>query len=770
MMVWADFRHWMAGKRPDVNDASSAPFVADAPIRSAEEDLLGRGEFARSLAKILAIGSTDHSLVLALRGGWGEGKSSLKNLVLQELRKDGRKASAIIEFNPWRYGDGSAIAMAFYQEIEIALGASDKSIRGLRRAHAFRRYSRFFTYMSDGLKGTGGGLGNIVGWLASLGFLTAGLSGFIGALPVAKLAAALLMVAGLFGLVSKLLGALAGEGMPDKPLQVVRADLEAKLKKLRQPLLVVIDDIDRLEPEEIRTVFRHVKANADLPKLTYLLLFQRSIVERALDPVADQNGRAYLEKIVQAPFDLPAVEPGRIHRAYVAALDKLVGKYSTAENGFDQVRWGNAFHGGLKAFFGNLRDVHRYLAAVSLSFELHRGSRVLEVNMIDFLVLEALRIFEPDVFNAIANAKPLLTTNDRDARELTRARVQAIIGLATEGRREAVEDLVKLLFPTIRWVFPMGMHYGNDAIGEWVAARRVCAASHFDRYFTLRLPDETISDSEFMEFLDNSADRAFINTAFADLKERKLLGVMLGRLDAANDRLPLASAPALLPALMDVGKEFSSEWGFGIASPYISAWRTAYWYIRQQPMLEARGEMFLAGLRAAQDLGVIGTLIELDVDKREKQRAEDALILTDEQLVEAKRLWVEKFREQLADPDALLANPRFTSLLYRWRHFSDEAEVKAWTAEIAENAIRFVTMLKAFRTESRSHGMGDHVERIHHELRPRTVDDLIDFDLAKHRATEIDLASLDAEGRATVEELLAAEKPDPEPEPAQGED
>ncbi|MBW8880218.1 MAG: hypothetical protein JF615_01990, partial [Asticcacaulis sp.] len=146
---------------------------------------------------------------------------------------------------------------------------------------------------------------------------------------------------------------------PTKPLELVRADLEQKLKKLDRPLIVVIDDIDRLEADQIRTVFRHVKANADLPRLTYLLLFQPTVVEAALNPVAAGDGRGYLEKIIQASFDLPAVEISRVHKALFAALDLALAGNLTPRDGFDALRWGNLFHGGLKLFIQNLRDVHR---------------------------------------------------------------------------------------------------------------------------------------------------------------------------------------------------------------------------------------------------------------------------------------------------------------------------------------------------------------------------------------------------------------------------
>ncbi len=77
-------------------------------------------------------------------------------------------------------------------------------------------------------------------------------------------------------------------------LAELKRELSDSLKDLEQPILVVLDDIDRLTSEEIRLLFQLVKANADFPNLVYLLLFQRDIVERSLDSSPSNNGQEFL--------------------------------------------------------------------------------------------------------------------------------------------------------------------------------------------------------------------------------------------------------------------------------------------------------------------------------------------------------------------------------------------------------------------------------------------------------------------------------------------
>src|SRR5207253_2131300 len=90
--------------------ASSAPTMAqrdpiiapDSPIESASQDVLGRTGFALNLARALANLVRGPGVVIGLNGIWGSGKSSLKNLIIEELVKSDVDVE-ILEFNPWQY-------------------------------------------------------------------------------------------------------------------------------------------------------------------------------------------------------------------------------------------------------------------------------------------------------------------------------------------------------------------------------------------------------------------------------------------------------------------------------------------------------------------------------------------------------------------------------------------------------------------------------------------------------------------------------------------
>lgn len=457
-------------------------FSADRPIGSVEEDLLGRAAFAGSLASAIKGWKGNEGLVIALYGPWGSGKSSVKNMVLQSLRSAEADSPLIVEFNPWQWSGQDQLAEAFFQEIGLALGRLDGSEGEKRRAAKWRTYGTYLTLGASLAKS----LKTILPIL--------GLSG-----------------AGIPGMLAKWMeqsAAVAQEGskgvddqavVQQQTLAEIKKELSNSLKELKTPILVVVDDIDRLTPEEIRLLFQLVKANADFPNVVYLLLFQRDIVERSFDLSAAVSGQEFLEKIVQVGFDIPRIERTRLEKVLLAGLDELLTKTSMGKH-FDQKRWGNLFLGGLRLYFQTLRDVYRYLATLSFHVSLFRSTGSFEVNPIDLIALEVLRVFEPAVYQRLPEAKLELTSqrdrahDSHDQNERTRKLIESIVKAASQP--DQVREIVKQLFPPVAWALIDSTygHYHDD--GGWFRELRLCHPDVFDRYFHLTIPEGDISQAK----------------------------------------------------------------------------------------------------------------------------------------------------------------------------------------------------------------------------------------------------------------------------------
>ncbi|WP_321420327.1 P-loop NTPase fold protein [uncultured Methanomethylovorans sp.] len=100
--------------------------------------------------------------------------------------------------------------------------------------------------------------------------------------------------------------------LEEKPLSSLKNDLKKKLSERKNKILIIIDDIDRLNNLEIKQIFQLVKVNTDFPNIIYLMAFDKEIIERNLDEPDSILGRDYLKKIVQVDFDVPAVKKSKI--------------------------------------------------------------------------------------------------------------------------------------------------------------------------------------------------------------------------------------------------------------------------------------------------------------------------------------------------------------------------------------------------------------------------------------------------------------------------
>jgi hypothetical protein len=60
--------------------------------------------------------------------------------------------------------------------------------------------------------------------------------------------------------------------------------LARSLRELSRPIVIVLDDLDRMLPERARQVFDVVAHTAGLPQLGYLMSFDRSVMESVLPP------------------------------------------------------------------------------------------------------------------------------------------------------------------------------------------------------------------------------------------------------------------------------------------------------------------------------------------------------------------------------------------------------------------------------------------------------------------------------------------------------
>ncbi|WP_022721704.1 P-loop NTPase fold protein [Rhodopseudomonas sp. B29] len=647
-------------------------YYNDSPIEDFEDDCYGITPFAKALAKSLVNINKPIGTTIALNGAWGFGKSSAVNLIRKELNNIGDEKLVVSDFKCWWYRGEEALALAFLQELHSTL--RDK--------------------LGDKVK-------DLVPSLAQR-LLQAG--------PVIGTAVSLASGSPLAALIpgaSKFMSAFFPDGNSvEKTFKKLSKVLEAEDRRF----LIIIDDIDRLNPEEAISVFRLVKSVGQLPNVMYLLVFDRLLADKAVEARYPSEGPHFLEKIIQAGFELPAPMQTDLNNATLSSLQRICG----SPDQHQIRRTMNVFYDVVAPYITSPRHVTRFQNAISVTWPAIAN----EVSLADFIALETLRLYEPTLFRAIRAERASVcgTRRQGDPDQRDERRFDSFLQEVPETRREVGKRALLRLFPRLE-----SMGYGDGFQRQWDAERRVCIECHFDTYFRLSLSDETISLESIKTLIARSNEREFVQATMrkAAQTERRngtsLIPVYLDELTTHALSVKKEDVSTLLASLFEIHDEIDLEKDEdrGFMAIANTTFRF-HWLIRRLTddrfTIAERSEMYMNALTSAS----IGWLVDFVSSARSQyrerdgsQRNEEDCLVSQDLLPNLSMHALRAIRSAAADR-SLLLHRDLVYILYRWRDFldNDPSEVRRWTDSLLSDPEALVILARGFTSQSWSMGMG----------------------------------------------------------------
>ena len=646
---------------------------SDLPIKVPKDDKFCIDGFVLSLASSLIKMKSPNGVVIAINGPWGSGKSSAINLIKYHLKNAADISDVtVIDFNPWWFRGEEALVLAFFRELYSATGPS----------------------LGDQAKKI---LPKLGARLLKAGSIVA---------PAADLAGA----AGAGKLASGVMTWLSGMIEDGESVEKLHGELATALAEQNKRFIVVIDDIDRLSPDEALAMFRLVKSVGRLPNIIYILAFDRLLAERVVAQRFPSEGPHYLEKIVQVSFELPTPLESDLREVLLGNIMKIAEVY-VAGLSDDQLLMHvmNIFQEILGPEIRTPRDAIRFLNAFSITWPAVAG----EVDLGDFIALEAYRLFRPPIYHAIranqllvTGAAPIGTGRSAMTGEQLDARLLSSVSEPERFRRGLMR-----LFPKLSSIWANTFHHGS----EWKKQRRACSEQHFQTYFRLSLPIDTISKCEVEEFLKKAGDtvwvverlRAAVEEVMHDGKTRASLLLDAWRLHA-ND-VPLDRAEGLLTGLFSVVDDINVDGDKGRGFSICDNPLRVHWLMRallfDRTQLAERSLVIMAASKASQ-LGWLADLTSSaweDYHPREgKEREDEGKCLVTEpdsdQLVEATVAAI----VAAASDGRLIEHASLARLLYTWRDFGGDegSAVKEWTAGQMSNDHAVARFARAFTSDS----------------------------------------------------------------------
>lgn len=477
----------------------SSVALQDRPIERSEDDVLDRGPFVDSLVRALVreqrgedgriIQRRSTGYVVGLTGKWGSGKSSILNLL--ELRLGSMSRVVVANFNPWLFKGRDELVSGFFQALRGAMGNSEiEDIREL--ASAVDKYWEAIDFAAHGVAAlvdvSGGGGAATASWM----------------------------------IWKSRVRAVAQKPKPRSPDEERKA-LEQKLKDKDVAVVVLIDELDRVEDEEVRAVAQLVKAVGSIKGLSYLVAYDPKRVMAALGGGDGERGAAYLEKIVQHAIPLRPLLERDIEMLLEAGIAAHVPGLRKPANEHEQ-----EILDELKRAVSTPREVKRLFGAFAILEEAVRG----EINPYDVLGYCWLLTKAQPITDAISE-NPDKVASDASASELSRRLTRRMDGgdvpVTVEGDLgEAAKPhsaMLKLLFPRF------GRADGTVA-GDHIAKRR-----NLVRLLYLGNPPGMVRRQE-IERLWRLPDANVVRFELSRLRDQGELRPFLDRLDDLMPQLP----------------------------------------------------------------------------------------------------------------------------------------------------------------------------------------------------------------------------------------
>jgi len=732
------------------HDKTDTQLEADLPLELPEEDSLHRAEFCEALAETLANRNGGDSLAVGITGNWGTGKSTIQNFVKHYLRQKDPKP-VVIEFNPWEWSGQGKLLEAFLWSLSEALGKPDISGRHTKLGKRLKLYSAALQ--------VGGAITSV--WskvISAAGIAAVGLGVWAGLGPGwlnAILGGALLVAIALPAVFEKLNSFIdAHLDLSRKSIDDLREEIGKDLMKVESPIIVFIDDVDRLSKEEIKLLFQLVRANLRFKNLTFVLLFQRSIVASALDELTTGNGSDYIGKIIQVEFDVPKASTKDMQGLLFKTLERVIFGEEKKPH-FDKDRWANLFHDHLWHYFRSLRDIKRFSSSFEFYYRRHLNQGVLEVDTIDLIAIEVLRIFDNEAYRKLSHSlfigkrtmMELLYASEKEREEQFNLQLDESTTHLEEGnQREQLKGLLVALFPQAgTGSLP------EEAQAQWHLRARICDEKSFHRYFELSLDSSQATQKDLDVLMSHAGDRSRTVELFKDSIVKDTIEGLLQLTFTARLDIPLQHMQPLITAMFDIGDELPDQkqgW-FGMSCTLICN-RIVYHRL-QEVDVQTTTDLLLKCHK--ETTGLILPLHHLageDAGECDKERASERdFRISKDSLPSFYKVNLDRIRAKAKDL-SFLDHKECSYALYFWAEWSGNNEAQEWIKETIQDPKNALKLLVNFLGETRStSGSGE--EEIEPTLGAKAVEQLVDLeDLLKS-------ASMNPESDRTEKEHKALE-------------
>ncbi len=427
-------------------------------------DLLDREIFVDYIASLINYCNPEKSFVFALNGAWGSGKSTILNLVKNAINSD--EMIIIDDFDPWRYNNNETLFRGFYDSI-----TKNKNF-----AFDYSLYKKLYNIYKVLILGND----NI---LNKISFDT---------------------------------HFMDNSYSVDELKNIISTHLKINNKKV----VFIIDNIDRLNKEQILIIFKTISTLFDFNNFVYILSFDEERIAKIFENELkiDPN---YLNKIINSNISLPKTNSITISEISVKVIEKMYDYYNIQADIDEKNRFITMFS-QLSSKFSDIRELKRFFNYISAYIQSKDIQE--QVNIGDFIIIQLIKYLNIDLYNTIYSTPIFFVSEDRNllsiykddyffAQKFNTAAKEFYKNLFGTEKNKEYESILATLFPyvdnflrgyEIRTTIPF--NHNQILYNDSIVNKRIFNGRYFEHYFELtpNLYSTLLKDvNEFIKHFNN---------------------------------------------------------------------------------------------------------------------------------------------------------------------------------------------------------------------------------------------------------------------------